>query len=97
MNIRVRNFVTLFMIAVFIFALGLLSGCKGKKEEGGKMAGLQKLPDIKERLAKYSPTEITFDQSLLNDEQKRVLEKFVRAAKHMDNIFWRQAYHEGGS
>ncbi len=59
------------------------------------MAGLQKLPDIKERLAKYSPTEITFDQSLLNDEQKRVLEKFVRAAKHMDNIFWRQAYHEG--
>lgn len=97
-----RNFFTflviallILFIALFILALGSTFGCKGKKEEAGKMRELEKLPDIKERLAKYAPTEIGFDEKLLNEEQNKVIKKFILAAEHMDNIFWKQAFHEG--
>lgn len=95
MRIQKRNCLTFLVIACFILAAAFTSGCKGKKEEAGKMGELEKLPDIKQRLAKYAPTEITFDEKILNKEQKQVLKKLILAAKHMDNIFWKQAYHEG--
>ena len=95
MRIQKRNRLTFLVIACFILAAAFTSGCKGKKEEAGKMGELEKLPDIKQRLAKYAPTEITFDEKILNKEQKQVLKKLILAAKHMDNIFWKQAYHEG--
>ena len=84
------------VIALFVLATVFFSGCKGKKaEEAEAVAALELAPDIKERLAQFSPTEITFDESLLNDEQKQVLEKLVMAAKYMDRIFWKQASHIG--
>lgn len=94
MFLKERSFLTFLAAVYLIFSLVLLSGCKGKKEEAETMIP-EKLPDIKERLAKYAPTEIGFDETLLNEEQKQVLEKLILAAKHMDNIFWRQAYPEG--
>ncbi|MFQ6109189.1 MAG: peptidase [Candidatus Aminicenantales bacterium] len=59
------------------------------------MAPFEKVPDIKERLSRFSPTKITFDESLLNEEQRQVLKKLVEAARHMDNIFWKQASYVG--
>ncbi len=91
-----KSSLQIFLVAaltVFVFCFAL--SCKAKKEEASKMAQLVKLPDIKQRLAKYAPTEISFDPSLLNGEQKKVLEKLVIAAKHMDNIFWKQAFPGG--
>jgi hypothetical protein len=91
-----KRFIRIFLAAALAaFALFFTLNCKAKKEEAGKMAQLVKLPDIKQRLAKYTPTEISFDPNLLNDEQKRILEKLVMAAKHIDNIFWKQAYPGG--
>jgi hypothetical protein len=87
---------TAFSVAIFlILAFTFSSGCKGKKEEAGITGELKKTPDIVERLFKYAPTPIAFDEALFTVEQKQVLEKLVQAAMHMDNIFWRQAYHEG--
>ena len=60
-----------------------------------EIAGYSVVPDIEERLAQYAPTEITYDESLLNEEQKQVLDKLVLAAKPIDNIFWKQASHVG--
>jgi hypothetical protein len=94
MHIRRKNKITYSAAILLILALAFLSGCKGK-EEIGVTSHLRKVPDIRNRVAKYSPTIITFDQKLLNDEQKQVLDKLIEAAKHMDNIFWKQAYHEG--
>jgi hypothetical protein len=94
MHIRRKNIITYSVSILLILAFAFFSGCKGKKEMG-ITSNLRKIPDIRNRVAKYSPTIITFDQKLLNDEQKQVLEKLIEAAKHMDNIFWRQAYHEG--
>lgn len=96
MDTQKRNFSTFLVIILFIFALGFAFCSKAKKEEeAGKMRELRKLPDIQKRLAKYAPTEITCDEKILNEEQKRVLEKLILAAKCIDNIFWKQAYHEG--
>ena len=36
-----------------------------------------KLADIQARLAKYAPTELTFDPGLLSAEDKQVLRKLV--------------------
>jgi len=93
---RGKRYIPIFLAAALAaFALFFTLSCKAKKEEAGKMAQLVKLPDIKQRLAKYTPTEISFDPNLLNGEQRRVLEKLIMAAKHMDNIFWNQAYPAG--
>jgi len=94
MHIRRKNIITHSAAILLILAFAFLSGCKGK-EEIGVTSHLRKVPDIRNRVAKYSPTIITFDQKLLNDEQRQVLDKLIEAAKHMDNIFWKQAYHEG--
>ncbi len=96
MHFQRENLLLLFGITFLILALGLNSGCKGKEEqEEVEMAPLEKAPNIHERLAKLAPTEIIYDESLLNEEQKQVIEKFVLAAKQMDKIFWKQASHVG--
>jgi hypothetical protein len=96
-----RNSVLGFLVIVlFASTLVFNSGCKAKKEEAEvsevtEIAGYKVVPDIKDRLAQFAPTEITYDESLLNDEQKQVLEKLVMAAKVIDKIFWKQASHVG--
>ena len=97
-----RTYLLIFLVVVFVTsALVFNFGCKGKKEEEEavtevtEIAGYKVVPDIKDRLAQLTPTEITYDESLLNEEQKEVLEKLVLAAKAIDNIFWKQASHVG--
>jgi len=83
-------------IGFIIAGLFLNPACKGK--EGQKVSDFDqivKVPDIKERLAQFVPTEITYDESVLNDEQKQVLDKLIQAAKLIDDIFWKQASHVG--
>jgi hypothetical protein len=52
-------------------------------------------PSIQARLAKYAPTELTFNAGALSLEDKQVLRKLVEAARLIDDIFWRQSYPEG--
>ncbi len=93
---RASNLVALFAVISIVFIAVSNFGCKGKKaKEAEEMAKLVKAPDIKERLERFSPTDITYDESILNEEQKQVLEKLVLAAKQMDKIFWKQASHDG--
>lgn len=84
------------LIFGLIFVIASQFGCKGDratmKEE---WESTPKAGDIKERLAQFVPTEITCDESQLNEEQQRVLEKLVLAAKQMDKIFWKQASPNG--
>ena len=97
-----RTNLLFFMVIVFAAsALVFNFGCKGKEKEEEavtevtEIAGYKVVPDIKDRLAQLTPTEITYDESLLNEEQKEVLEKLVLAARAIDNIFWKQASHVG--
>jgi hypothetical protein len=45
---------------------------------------------IGERIAQFVPTELSFDESLLGERDRRVLGKVVEAARLMDEIFLRQ-------
>ncbi len=58
-----------------------------------EIAGHTAASDIGERAAKFAPTDITYDEGLLNEEQNQVLEKLVMAAQRIDQIFWKQASH----
>ncbi len=83
-------------------SLAGLAACKSKKA-GNEMpddktlvaAGAFKALDIKERLAKFAPTEIGIDPALLTDEDRAVLNKLIEAARLIDGVFWRQAYPPG--
>jgi hypothetical protein len=62
--------------------MGIHSGQRRLKEVMGRT--------MRERIAQFVPTELTFDQSLLGENDKRVLRKIVEASRFMDDIFLRQ-------
>ncbi len=96
MKHRLNNSFSALLILLLLLTIGLNFGCKGNQTaKNEKWEGTLKVTDIKERLAQFVPTQITYDESLLNEEQKQVLEKLVLAAKQMDKIFWKQASHNG--
>jgi Peptidase family M49 len=52
---------------------------------------MQVVKDIKERIARFAPTKIDFDDGLLTPELKPVLRKLIAASKIMDELFLIQA------
>ncbi len=86
-----NNLCVLIMTLLLVAGICSVSACKTKEtREEDQLSSLWRAPDIAARLAKYSPTEITFDESLLNEEDRKVLDKMVAAARFMDDIFWKQ-------
>jgi len=87
------------LIAVVIIVVGLLYVFRTMKqkevEPKGPAPTLAKAADIQQRLAKFAPTEITFDEKILTVEDRALLNKFISAAQLIDDIFWRQAYLPG--
>jgi hypothetical protein len=75
----------LLPLTIIIIMLTLLA-CQPKSEGEVEM--------LKEIIAKFAPVEITYDQSLLNDRQKMVIDKLYRAAMIMDTIFLKQVYSQ---
>ncbi|HFE65233.1 MAG TPA: peptidase [Caldithrix sp.] len=73
-------------LAVILLAVSFLNGCQKKKGEDLQM--------LKKEIAKFVPTEIRYDASLLNERQKKVVENLYRAAKIVDRIFLDQVYSE---
>jgi hypothetical protein len=45
---------------------------------------------IEERIAQFVPTELTFDEGPLSEDDRAVLRKIVEASRFMDDIFLRQ-------
>ncbi len=89
----------IFLAAIsFLFVSLFTFGCtpKEKAEEAAEMteiAGHTVVQDIQARVAQFAPTEIAYDENLLNEEQKQVLDKLLMAAEQIDLIFWKQASH----
>jgi len=75
-----RNFI---LLGVFTFLIIFLN-CQQKVENEVDM--------LKNLLAKFAPTEITYDSGLLAERETICLEKLYRAAKIMDDIFLQQVY-----
>jgi len=53
---------------------------------------LQIHENVAQTLAKFAPVEVTADISFLNENQKQVLEKLIKASQYMDDIFLRQVW-----
>src|SRR5262249_12837475 len=51
--------------------------------------------DLDLRLAKWQPVRMSYDSSRLTERERRMVEKLVDAAQHLDRIFWRQSDPEG--
>ncbi|MFZ1518387.1 MAG: peptidase [Ignavibacteriaceae bacterium] len=49
---------------------------------------------LKEKIAKFVPVKIQYDETLLTDREKVVLEKLYRASKIIDELFLEQVYIE---
>lgn len=76
--------------------MAVLAGCKaGEDKAADAVPQTYKSPDIRERLAKFAPTEIAADETLLAPEDRPVLNAFIEAARLIDTIFWEQAYPPG--
>lgn len=53
-------------------------------------AGLAVAPDIGQRIKQLPGTTIDYDRTLLNDNERQVVDKLIEASKLMDQIFWLQ-------
>jgi hypothetical protein len=83
-------------MTILFFVLSWLSACKAKDEKSAEaMPQLVKAPDIQQRLAKFAPTELAVDPKLLSEEDRRVVNKLITAARIIDDIFWKQSYPPG--
>ncbi len=49
---------------------------------------------VKAQLEKFAPVQISYDQSILSEQDQQVVEKLVEAAKLIDQIFLRQVYSQ---
>jgi len=69
-----------------LLAVLVLTHCQQQTKENAQMQAL------KQKIARFVPTEITYDQSLLNDRQKEVVRNLYFASQWIDSIFLDQVY-----
>lgn len=75
---------------LFILALSILIlSCSEKQNQTAEESQVEKL---KQKIAKFVPVEITYDENLLSEREKVVLEKLYQASKLIDTIFLDQVY-----
>lgn len=70
---------------IFLLILGCTENQKQQKES-------EEVTMLKEKIAKFVPVEIQYDENLLTDREKVVLEKLYRASKIIDELFLEQVY-----
>ena len=75
------------LAASFIFLLIL--GCT---ENQNQQKESEEVTMLKEKLAKFVPVKIQYDETILTDREKAVLEKLYYASKIIDDIFLEQVY-----
>lgn len=75
----------LFIVAISI----LILSCSEKQNQTAEESQVE---NLKQKIAKFVPVEITYDENLLSDREKVVLEKLYQASKLIDTIFLDQVY-----
>ena len=77
----------LTLISASLLLWFFTSGCGNSNENG-------ETEDMEQKLSQFAETEITYDESLLDERQKVVLTKLYEASKIMDELFLEQVYSE---
>ena len=76
------------LIALFFLSI-ILSSCVEKQNPPNDS---EEVTMLKEKIAKFVPVEMQYDENLLSDREKIVLENLYRASKIIDAIFLEQVY-----
>jgi hypothetical protein len=78
-------------LAVLSFACTSATTNDMKPASDAPPAGkLEVLPGTELRLRQLPKTVIDYDRSLLNDNERQVVDKLIEASKFIDEIYWRQ-------
>ncbi len=75
-------------ILVTSFIILLMVACS----DSNKQKESEEVTMLKEKIAKFVPVKIQYDETLLTDRDKVVLEKLYRASQIIDEIFLEQVY-----
>jgi len=75
-----KKLLLILLPAILVFSM---AGCDSKKNE---------VSMLEKQIAQFADVEIKYDASLLDDNQKIVVDKLFQAAKVIDELFLEQAY-----
>jgi hypothetical protein len=93
-----------FSLLIIFFVLTLpsiISAQKGQKPmtgsaaKGAESAGMQVVPDLDQRLAKFRRVEMPFHSADLSAREVKMVGKLVDASRYLEEIFWRQIDPDG--
>lgn len=84
------------LLIVFSFFSTIISAQKGHKRmtgsaaKGAESAGIQVVPDLDQRLAKFRRVEMPFHSAGLTAREVKMVDKLVDASRYFEEIYWRQ-------
>jgi len=87
-----------FLFAYFIFPVTSAKNHKpmtGSAAKGAESAGMQVVPDLAQRLAKFRRVQIPFHSAGLSARELKLVGKLVDASRYLDQIYWRQIDPDG--
>jgi len=67
----------------------------GSAAKGAESAGMQVIPDLDRRLAKFHRVEMPFHSAGLTAREVKMVEKLVDASRYLEAIYWRQMDPDG--
>jgi len=67
----------------------------GSAAKGAASAGMQVVPDLDRRLARFREVRMPFHSEGLTPRERKLVEKLVDASHYLEEIFWRQSDPEG--
>ena len=76
---------------LIIIAMLFVIGCTEKATDD-EISTMEETQMLQEKIDKFVPVEIQYDESLLDEREKVVLDKLYRAAKIIDELFLEQVY-----
>jgi hypothetical protein len=88
-------------LLIAIFLLPTSSTQKGQKPmtgsaaKGAESSGMQVVPDLGQRLAKFRRVEMPFHSAGLTAREVKMVEKLVDASRCFEEIYWRQMDPDG--
>jgi hypothetical protein len=88
------------LVVIFILP-STISAQKGHKPmtgsaaKGAESSGMQVVPDLDQRLAKFRRVEMPFHSAGLTAREVKMVGKLVDSSRHLEEIFWQQVDPDG--
>src|SRR5579863_3884178 len=92
---------SVLLLLLFFFLPSNISAQKehkpmtGSAAKGAESAGMQVVPDLDQRLAKFRRVEMPFHSAGLTAREVKVVENLVDASRFLEEIYWRQIDPDG--